>query len=122
MLAKSKVSGSSPTFPPTAPPQHSLTQRQTYTKASLQNHEKLRRLGEAATDVLCAGFEALFDKWGTQRMSQRMHRVTKSVQTTSGDIFQARPVSSLPRRRLTPLHAVAIREVECHVSRAEGAR
>ncbi|KZV96895.1 hypothetical protein EXIGLDRAFT_704647 [Exidia glandulosa HHB12029] len=87
MLARPKVSR--PASPPPPLPQYTLTQGQNYTKASLQSHEKLRRLGEAATDVFCAGIEALFDRWGTQRMSQRMHRVTKSVQTSSSDIFQS---------------------------------
>jgi len=58
------------------------------TLSVLAKHEKLRRLGEAVTDVFCAGVDAIFDKWGTQRMSQRMHRITKNVQNTSGEVFQ----------------------------------
>jgi len=94
MLARTKVSRPE-TSPHTPLPQHTsgtvlTVQRQTYTQSLLDKHEKLRRLGEAATDVFCAGVDAVFDKIGTQSMSQRMHSITKSVQNSCGEVFQVR--------------------------------
>jgi len=58
------------------------------TRSVLDGHDKLKRLGEAVTDVICAGVEAVFDKCGTQRMSQRMQAITKNMQLSGGEVFQ----------------------------------
>ena len=101
MMAYMNVSRSE-TASVTQLPQHSSkttvpVQRQKSDLSMPAKHEKLRRLGEAVTDVFCAGAEAIVDTWGTQGMSKRVHGITETVHTSSDGLFQ---VSLGPSRRV----------------------
>jgi len=88
MMASMAVTSSRRALPPQTSETTVIVQRQGHIVSALEKHEKLRRLGEAVTDVLCAGAEAIADKWGTQGMSKRVHSMTKSVQASSEEVFQ----------------------------------